>query len=813
VGVLQWLRDKGAPWIGNKLSRDRRPAWMLGREKVKASLHGVAGQFWFLPYLDSYTQETELIRKSYRWMLRDSTVKSALFSKLWNVASLDLDVQPDGDGPRAKKVAGWVRWALLHSCGGLRGLVENTVFPACLEGFSIAEKVWGYTEHGEYRSNVGLAALKAKDPDIYRLMEDQYRNLGGITAILLANEFFPISNFVYIQHMPLYGASVGTSDLRAAYRAYWMIDTAEKLRMIGLEKWGSPFLVGKYGDAATDKPPLDAALSQVKQGTWISIPESAQIEAMSIANLGTSDYSATIKDLMHEVTLGISFATLQSLEGNVTGARAATQVHRDQSELPVWYTCSLLEGAINEQLVPDLVDLNMVGAGYPLVTIGGINDTELKASLEIDAGLLQMGLPLSRKATYGRYRRQRPEDQTDTLKPEPAATSAGGGGSPLDGLFSTNGHSNGNGMIPPAGSQADDDHETRPNLGETDEESQFDDADDYAEPPDPKAGAGVTPATRGDVALAGHDGAAAAKLLANSVRLGTRALGEIARDAVKRLLKSPHPLKVKTLFTADERLGLADALAACNSTADLLGRSRIQERADKVRSGVKMFAEDPTPFSAFDDTTPIQPLSPRKALDYFRRLFPRLGVQADRFGTLHERAAFTLAKGTDEELLTRVQNAISEALESGEVARGPRTIAKILDNAGVSEGNPQYSEMVFRTNMMDSYNSGTSRELATKGMRELFPVWKYLGISDGRERASHAVHFNKYYPSSVTFAEVRDSVKGKFDGYNDRCTSAPIADFEWAELQAKGEKVSTFGDEGGMTIFDAPPRRMPGGET
>lgn len=803
MAILDWLREKAAPWLGPKLSRDRKPAWMLGSEKIKAQLTGFAGQFWFLPYIDTYTQETEAIRQMYPVMLRDSTVKAALFSKLFNVASLDLDVQPDGDGPRAKKVAGWVRWALLHSRGGIRGLVENTVFPAALNGFGLAEKVWGYVEHGEYRGNVGLAALKSKDPKIFRLGEDQYRNLGGVWSILKSMEFYPISNFVFVQHMPLYGANVGTSDLRAAYRAFWMIDTVEKLRMIGLEKWGSPFLVGKYGDANTDKAPLDAALANVKRGTWISIPESAQVEAVAIANLGTSDYSATIKDLMHEITLGINFATLQSLEGNITGARAATQVHRDMSELPVWYIQDLFTSAINDQLVPDLVDLNMVGAGYPQVSLGGINDTELKASLEIDDGLRnRLGMTLSEKELHKKYRRQPPDDPQDALAP-PSSPLPGG-------PFSPNG-SNGNA---PAGSQADSGYQDRSQLQDGDEEQQFDDdtddmsdddgSDDYAEPPDPKAGAGSPPASD-DVALAGKDGANASRLLASSIHKGSRTLSEIASEAVARLLKSARPQSAKNLFNAAERQQLADAIAATNTTADLLGRARIHQRAEKVKSGLKLFAEDATPFEKFDES-PVTPLPPSRAIEYFRGLFPSLKVPARLVGQ-HERQAFTLAKATEDELLGRVQNAIGKALETGEIGQGQAAVTRLLDDAGAGDESNAYSEMVFRTNMLESYNVGAQRQLAEPKMAELFPVYQYLGIADGRERPRHHVHFDRYYDSSVPFAEVRDSVAGKFDGFNCRCSFAPVGADEWADLQAKGQRVATF-DE--VNIFTRRAKRMGG---
>ncbi len=274
-------------------------------------------------------------------------------------------------------------------------------------------------------------------------------------------------------------------------------------------------------------------------------------------------------------------------------------------------------------------------------------------------------------------------------------------------------------------------------------------------------------------------------------------LADISHAAVGRLLESSSPLRVKSLFTSAERQALADAIAATNATANLLGRARIQERlkrAAKLR-GLKDFSDEATAFTAFDETVPVRPLPPEKALRYFQGLYPKLDVDPERFGPQMKRHAFTLAEDTEGTVLDKVKEVISRVLDTGEkVSAAPRMIDQILEGAGIHPRNSAYGELVFRTNMMDSYGIGADEERQAPHVAPFFPAWKFLGILDGRQRPSHQVHFDHYFPNEVTFAEVRDSVKGEFDGFQCRCVAQPVDRWTWAKLQQGGAEVSSFAE-------------------
>jgi hypothetical protein len=306
-------------------------------------------------------------------------------------------------------------------------------------------------------------------------------------------------------------------------------------------------------------------------------------------------------------------------------------------------------------------------------------------------------------------------------------------------------------------------------------------------------------AARDQVVPAGPDGKRAAELLAAAREDGTRLFVDACEKAVGRLLASGDPLASGTLFEDEELEAIAEGLARAIASADLLGRARIRRRAEMnekrfgmnkngaggykpaaigdqtARSGDNpgiskfrdsAFAEaDDDPFHSFDEAIP--PLPPRQALDYFNRLVPSLSPRVERYGPKLDRYAFTLAASADEVILERVKKAILESLEEGESATP--NVEDILDEAGVSMRNPQYAELVVRTNVLDALNQGAQAELATPEMQEAFPVWEYLGILDDRTGDDHRPKIGKFYPASAAFHEVRGPRV-----FNCRCSLAGV---------------------------------------
>lgn len=274
-----------------------------------------------------------------------------------------------------------------------------------------------------------------------------------------------------------------------------------------------------------------------------------------------------------------------------------------------------------------------------------------------------------------------------------------------------------------------------------------------------------------EVALAGPDGHELARLVREAKSQGIDTLADVVRDALKGY-DGTGPL-----LDDNHLMQLADAIAGVNATADLLGRSRVRELAEKESVPFRTFAESPT----------LRIAPPEEALDYFRRLVPSLNLDPQRFGDYHRRQAFGVAASTNEVLTAKVQESIAKSVAGGmSTAEATGDVEGLLSASGCLPSNPQYSEMVFRTNAMDAYNQAYHEEGRDPELAGMFPAWQYLGVHDGRQGKDHEPHFGKFYPATASFAEVRGPRP-----WNCRCNSRWVDEGEWQELKSKGYQIET----------------------
>ncbi|GBD37044.1 hypothetical protein HRbin36_02174 [bacterium HR36] len=397
------------------------------------------------PWYDDVPKDPMQWRVVVRKMLTEPTVKAALLQKVAAVASLDFQVHPANPGRRYDREAARFVFDVVTQCaGGLRKLCEAILLPALLDGYSVAEKVWMLQRHGPWAGKIVLRDLKAKDPCWFRLETDAFANVTAIVSADGRHRFDP-QDFVILRYLSLYENPLGMSDLLAAYRAWWTLDTAWKLRMLALERFSQPLLIGRYPAHRGDwQAALEQALREARRAGYLTLPEGVEILPLTLAGRNAEDFAQAVRDLRHEIYLSITGALLHGLEGIRTGARCLGEVHRSTAELLIWHMAQLVSDALNSQLIPDLVQLNFARAELPRVQLVGVNDRDLLASLQVDRGLLAMGLPLSRGALYLRYGRQAPwamDDQLRSLQaPRPSWRSVAGEPSSND--TEANGQSN-----------------------------------------------------------------------------------------------------------------------------------------------------------------------------------------------------------------------------------------------------------------------------------------------------------------------------------------------------------------------------------
>jgi phage gp29-like protein len=721
--------------------------------------------------------ETSEMRVKYRTMMRDESVKVGLLQKVLAVAQLDLIAQPaDKDDPRDRAVAEFTKYAILKAEGGMPRLVIDTLLSALVDGVSLTNIVLRRhpEPQGKWAGKRTLRHLRPKDPGTYNLITDDYLNVIGVrptreVAVLLDPAFF-----VIFSYLPPYGHPAGTSDLRAAWRYFILKDAALKLRAIFTEKYtGGPFVKGKYPFGNRElEAQLKGEIAAMRASGFVTLPEGTDVEIINLAVAGEDVFKSAIADYDRGILISLLGSYLHVMEGQESDTRGNTQVHQDVAELFQWYLQSSLAAVWTDQLVPAIVDENFLGASYPTLKLSTPDPAALKAELDIDQGLYNMGVPLSLAEVYERYNRSAPkdDDKDRLVKVNPAAAPpgtppGGAGGPPGPGP-------NGKPPTPfndPAGTEVD------------------------GGPPRHRPVTRALPVSD-QHALAGPDGARASRLLAFAEGDGARAVRAACRAAVRRavLERGGAPLSRggQGFFSEDERRQVAEALAGTLAAGELLGRARVRDRLAAGRRGLKLFAEGATPFESFAE--PVPGLAPARALEYFRERAPGLAPSLDpaAFSEAVSRKAFGLALTTEAEVTRKVYDLLEEFLATGRGAGSlPDRIDDVLDGAGVGPRNRSYSELVMRTNAMDAFTEGTTREMQDPEVRDEFPAWRYLGIRDGRQGKDHEPHFDRYYPNSTSFSEVRGERL-----FNCRCCPQPVYAADWEELLAKGARFADFSE-------------------
>ncbi len=441
-GVLGWLRRRFGGWPGPDAGKGTDAARGLEQEKVRGGPSGFLLPA-FLPYFDDQTGETPEHRQAYRQMFSDANVKAALLGKILGVASLDLQVLPaDKKDPEAKRHAEFAQWTFTRRLkGGVPELAWSVLAHACLDGFSLCERVLRPHTQGKWAGKVALVQLKPKDTYRDLVLElDEFRNVAQIRGLRYnSGDLFDPANFTLYSHLPFYAAPTGTSDLRAAYRPYWMLSTVMTLRASALEKRSLPFLVGTYprGGEGPIKSTLEDMLSKVKDRNWASVPEGVKLEAVNIAGSADAIFDSACEQLIEQIFLAIAGATLQALTGGQGAQRGSSKIHQDTASLFVWHLSQALLMVLNDLdngLIKDLCDLNFVCAEYPHATLAAVDPQELQAELMIDNGLHQMGFKLSVEELSERYGRTQATEPGDQLPAPPGGQQPGGGGGAPPGL-------------------------------------------------------------------------------------------------------------------------------------------------------------------------------------------------------------------------------------------------------------------------------------------------------------------------------------------------------------------------------------------
>lgn len=204
-----------------------------------------------------------------------------------------------------------------------------------------------------------------------------------------------------------------------------------------------------------------------------------------------------------------------------------------------------------------------------------------------------------------------------------------------------------------------------------------------------------------------------------------------------------HCLMLGVLDSVSEIADLADApdLAAVEKSTD--GATELGESLAKVgltRVSLSKIVLASTPFSK----------SPFKdALATFKELKLLDKASFERATAAVKQSAFTVAGVVGDQMLEVLRADLFESIKAGEdLRRYKQRILPRLQDAGFVSNigdlktgqralNASHIETVYRTNTMNTYNTGRYVHQSSPSVVSAFPVWEIRGVKDTRTRDTH----------------------------------------------------------------------------
>lgn len=393
----------------------------LTKEKAKSGKQTFGVQIWDPNPDDLLTAKGKGV-STYQDMLREPYVKAALRNLKFEVLSNKWKIVPPSDSADDVKRAEELE-TNLHELEGQTFIETMYAMLDALDcGYSITEKVMKEND-GKY----DYRKFKSLDTYYYRFGTNEYSNIDAVVAHNVTNlapetQFDP-RFFVIYTNMPRYSNPYGTSELRAAYRAFWYKDNVWKFRAIYMERYGVPPLIGKIDSAMweTVKDQMLTVMKQMQVESAIVLPKDMEIQAMDYSMQSTAEYESSIEQLNKEILVGIlgSFMTVDV--SAKTGARAHAEVHEDVMVRAAQYMAHQLEDVINEQIVRPWYDLRVVGKEYGRFEFIREDDFDRESEAKAIETLVKAGLKLSQKEIRDKYGFTPPEDDEDVLAIAPSS--------------------------------------------------------------------------------------------------------------------------------------------------------------------------------------------------------------------------------------------------------------------------------------------------------------------------------------------------------------------------------------------------------
>lgn len=312
--------------------------------------------------------------KTYQKMKEDDQVKASLTLKKFARLSTPWTIKPgDKDNELSVELADFVEYSLKNIKGTFEHNLLN-ILTAIEYGFSVSEKVYGYFEKGKYKGKIGLKKLATREPFNYDFVLDGHDNVLGLTCSVHGENGlgspenpYPLDKFVIYSYNSEHDNPYGTSDLRAAYRAYWSKDLNIHWWNIFNERFGMPTVMFTYPAAGKDAKGIDRnvismvdnIIKNLQAKSGFRVPDNIKAELLEATRQGQSTYETAINKYDLMISRAILVPSLLGFSDTQAGGYALGKTHFDIFMFVLEQMGRDIEETIvGEQIIKPLITMN-----------------------------------------------------------------------------------------------------------------------------------------------------------------------------------------------------------------------------------------------------------------------------------------------------------------------------------------------------------------------------------------------------------------------------------------------------------------------
>lgn len=260
-------------------------------------------------------------------------------------------------------------------------------------GFSISEKI--YSKIGD---KLFLTRIKTVPPHSIDFKTDDNGELIEITQQQFKGQIsLPLNKILLFSQNQYFDNPYGKSDLERCYRSWFAKDTIIKFWTIYLQRFASPFPVGKvpdtFGQEKVDE--MIDILDSIQQAVSLVIPEGASIELHKVGGNTNGEYDTAIERFNQMIARALLLPDLMGMGQSTTGGSYSLgQKQYEMFVATIEFIRKSLEELINEEVIKQLVDINFgVQDNYPVFRFKPFKDEALTDMIKLFLDAFQKGMP------------------------------------------------------------------------------------------------------------------------------------------------------------------------------------------------------------------------------------------------------------------------------------------------------------------------------------------------------------------------------------------------------------------------------------